>query len=67
MLRLRKRPPPDRPTINAGTPWSAEDLADLDELLIERQPINAIASYLCRTVEEVERGSRTKCWFIFQP
>jgi hypothetical protein len=55
MLRLRKRPPSDRPTINTGTPWSAEDLADLAELVAEGQPANEIASYLCRTVQEVER------------
>jgi hypothetical protein len=54
MLRLRKRPPSDRPTINAGTPWSAEYRADLDELLSEGQPVREIASYLCRTVAEVQ-------------
>jgi hypothetical protein len=31
------------------------DLADLDELLTDGQPVKEIASYLCRTLDEVER------------
>jgi hypothetical protein len=36
MLRLRKKPPADRPDINAGDPWSEMDLADLEEMLSSR-------------------------------
>ena len=54
MLRLRKKPPADFPNVNAGKPWSATDLADLDELLTDGTPAVEIASYLCRGVGEVE-------------
>jgi hypothetical protein len=55
MLSMRKKPPADFPDINAGDPWSETDLADLDELLSDGMPVAETASYLCRTVEEVER------------
>jgi hypothetical protein len=58
MLSMRKKPPADFPDINAGDPWSETDLADLDELLSDGMPVAEIASYLCRTVEEVERKIR---------
>jgi hypothetical protein len=54
MLRMRKKPPADLPNVNAGKPWSAIDLADLDELLTNGTPAAEIASYLCRDVDEVE-------------
>jgi len=53
MLRLRPKPPEGLPTINAGKPWSGEDLADLDELVRERWPAREIAEYLHREVFEV--------------
>jgi hypothetical protein len=53
MLRMRKKPPADRPNINSGEPWSAFDLAELEELLKLGQPIADIADYLCRDVDEV--------------
>jgi hypothetical protein len=33
-------------TINAGEPWSAMDLADLKDFLIEGEPVEKIAEYL---------------------
>jgi hypothetical protein len=54
MLRLRPKPPEGLPTINAGTPWSSDDLADLDELVHEGRPAREIAEYLRREVLEVE-------------
>jgi hypothetical protein len=54
MLPLRKKPPADRPDINAGEPWSEMALADLEELLGAGSSIESVASYLCREVEEVE-------------
>ena len=54
MLRLRKMPPAGLETINSGEPWSAMDMADLEEFLTEGQQVTDIANYLCRTVEEVE-------------
>ena len=58
MLSMRKKPRADFPDINAGDPWSETDIADLDELLSDGMPVAEIASYLCRTVEEVERKIR---------
>jgi hypothetical protein len=55
MLRMRPKPPSGLPTINAGEPWSAMDLADLEEFLTSGAPVSEIAEYLCRTVDEVER------------
>jgi nucleoside-diphosphate-sugar epimerase len=54
MLRLRKKPPAGIPNINAGQPWSDMDLADLNELVREKRPVEAIADFLCRPVAEVE-------------
>jgi hypothetical protein len=54
MLRMRKKPPADLPNVNAGEPWSAMDLADLDELLTDGVRAREIANYLCRDVDEVE-------------
>jgi len=53
-LRLRPKPPEGLPAINTGTPWSTEDLADLQELLLERRPVPEIAEYLRREVLEIE-------------
>jgi hypothetical protein len=46
--------PADLSAINAGKPWSAMDLADLDDFLTDCTSIKGIASYLCREVDEVE-------------
>jgi hypothetical protein len=54
MPRLRRKPPSGLETIHSGEPWSPMDLADLAELVSEGQPVKEIASYLCRTVEEVK-------------
>jgi hypothetical protein len=35
-LRIRRKPPAGLETINSGEPWSAMDLADLDEFLNQR-------------------------------
>ena len=55
MLRMRPKPPSGLPTINAGEPWSAMDLADLEEFLTSGVSVPEIAEYLCRTVDDVER------------
>src|SRR5215471_20720038 len=55
MLRLRRKPPEGAPNINSGKPWSAMDLADLEELLSSGVSAREIADYLCRDVDEVER------------
>jgi hypothetical protein len=54
MLRMRPKPPAGLPTINAGTPWLAMDMADLEEFLTNDTSVKEIASYLCREVDEVE-------------
>jgi hypothetical protein len=54
MLRMRKKPPSDLPNVNAGEPWSAMDLADLEEFLTDGRSAAEIAEYLCREVDEVE-------------
>jgi hypothetical protein len=41
------------PDINSGEPWAEMDLADLDEFLTSGHPVESIASYLCRDVDEV--------------
>ena len=33
MLRMRKKPPEGLPTLNAGKPWSEDDLADLKDMV----------------------------------
>jgi len=53
-LRLRPKPPEGLPTNNAGRPWSEDDVADLQLLLIERRGLREIAEYLGREVLEVE-------------
>jgi hypothetical protein len=54
MLRMRKKPASGFEMINAGKPWSAMDLADLEEFLTYGRSAAEIASYLCRDVDEVE-------------
>jgi hypothetical protein len=54
MLRMRKKPPEGLPRINAGEPWSAMDIVDLEELLTAGANAERIADYLCREVAEVE-------------
>ena len=49
MLRMRKKPPSDRPSINSGQPWL--DLFDMNE---SGMPVAQIADYLCREVAEVQ-------------
>lgn len=53
MLRLRK-PPTGLPKVKAGEPWSADDLAELYELLAAEVPTKDIAAFLCRTADEIE-------------
>jgi hypothetical protein len=53
-LRMRPKPPEGLPTINAGTPWSPEDLADLRDMVRECCAAREIAEYLRREVLEVE-------------
>jgi len=53
-LRLRPKPPEGLPTINAGRPWSEDDLADLQLLLVEHRSVREIAEYLGREVLEIE-------------
>jgi hypothetical protein len=60
MLRMRKKPPAGMEDINSGKPWSAMDLADLEELLGSGSSIESIASYLCRGVEEVETEAKVR-------
>ena len=54
MLRMRKKPPADMPNINSGKPWSEMDLDDLTNCLMLREPVEQIADFLCRDIEEVE-------------
>jgi hypothetical protein len=51
---MRKKPPDGLPTINSGQPWSADDLADIEEMLMQGRPVAEIAAYLCREIVEVE-------------
>jgi hypothetical protein len=51
---MRPKPPEGLPTINAGKPWSDEDLADLQLLLMEHRSVREIAEYLAREVLEIE-------------
>jgi hypothetical protein len=59
MLRLREKPSADRPNVNSGQPWSATDLADLQDLLNDGRTVGEIASHLGRPVEEVEAKVRS--------
>ena len=54
MLRMRPKPPEGLPTINAGKPWSDDDLADMQMLLMEHRSVREIAEYLGREVLEIE-------------
>jgi hypothetical protein len=40
--------------INAGQPWSAMDMADLFDMHESDMPVEKIADYLCREVDEVK-------------
>jgi hypothetical protein len=53
-LRLRPKPPEGLPTINAGKPWSEDDLADLRDMVLQARTPREIAEYLRREVLEVE-------------
>jgi hypothetical protein len=57
---MRKKPPAGMEDINSGKPWSAMDLADLEELLGSGSSIESIASYLCREVEEVKTEAKVR-------
>jgi len=52
---MRKRPPAGLEQFNSGEPWSAMDLADLEDFVTEGASVERMAEYLCRTVDEVER------------
>ena len=54
MLRMRKKPPADMPNINSGKPWSEMGLDDLANCLKLGEPVEQIADFLCRDIEEVE-------------
>ena len=54
MLRMRKKPPEGLPILNAGKPWSEDDLADLNEMMLRGRTAREIAEYLQREVLEVE-------------
>jgi len=54
MLRMRKKPPEGLPTLNAGKPWSEDDLADLKDMVRQCRSPREIAEYLQRDVLEVE-------------
>jgi hypothetical protein len=49
MLRMRPKPPVGLETLNTDEPWSAMDMADLEELLTAGKPLHDIADYLCAT------------------
>ena len=59
MLRMRPKPPAGLPTINAGTPWSAMDMADLQlKLIAEMERLGhdrAAAESLLALFEEIQR------------
>ena len=59
-LRLRPKPPEGLPTINAGTPWSEDDLADLKYMVREAYSPREIAEYLAREVLEIEAKIRER-------
>jgi hypothetical protein len=54
MLRMRPKPPAGLYNLNAGTPWSEDDLADLRDMLRDHRTPRQIAEYLRRDVLEVE-------------
>ena len=43
----------DRPDLNTGKPWSEMDLFDLGNCVRLRQPVEKIATFLCRSRREV--------------
>ena len=53
MLRMRKKPPSD-PKISSGQPWSEMDMADLFDMHESGMPVDQIADYLCREIDEVQ-------------
>jgi hypothetical protein len=53
MSYMRKKPPADAPNINTGKPWSPLDLQDLRYCLAAGEPVDDIADFLCRNVDEV--------------
>jgi hypothetical protein len=55
--RLCKKPPSDRPDINARKPWSEMDLADLEEMLGSGDSIEGVAR---RDVDEVEIETKVR-------
>jgi hypothetical protein len=57
---LRKKPPAGMPNISSGKPWSAFDLDELEELVQRGRPLESIADYLCRDVDEVETGAKVR-------
>jgi hypothetical protein len=54
MLRMRKKPRPNRPNVNRGKPWSDLDLADLRQGIDAGGRVDEIADFLSRDVDEVE-------------
>jgi hypothetical protein len=48
------------PNINSGIPWSAFDLDELEDLIERGRPIEDIADYLCRDVDEVEIEAKVR-------
>jgi hypothetical protein len=53
MLRMRKKPPSDRTNINSGQ-RSTMDMADLFDMHESGMPVDQIADYLCREIDEVQ-------------
>jgi hypothetical protein len=51
---MRKKPPEGLPILNAGKPWSEDDLADLKDMARRHRTPREIAEYLQREVLEVE-------------
>jgi hypothetical protein len=41
--------------INSGQPWSEMSIADLEQALRIGEPIEQIATFLCRDVDEVRK------------
>jgi hypothetical protein len=54
MLRIRPKPPSGPYNLNAGTPWSEDDLIDIRDMLRDHRTPHEIAEYLRRDVPEVE-------------
>jgi hypothetical protein len=54
MLRMRPKPPEGLATLNAGKPWSEDDLTDLTDMVRQWRTTREIAEYLRREVLEVE-------------